>query len=210
MKHLIQLLLIFGFATPAAAEETVKFNQPKKGSVSKDEGLAAWARIYEVTSHPRCANCHVGESERPMWSGPSYGKPQPHGMNIYAGASRMGAETMLCSTCHVNASATGRGNPMPHAAPRIAGVWRLAPPEALWYGQSSNFICEQLRDPARNGDRTFRQIAEHLDHDSILHWAWTPGGNREPAPRTLQEHVDDILRWGVAGMPCPNDDKAKN
>lgn len=48
-------------------------------------------------------------------------------------------------------------------------------------------------------------IAEHLNHDLILHWAWLPGGNREPAPYSLQEHVNDILAWGVAGTPCPED-----
>jgi len=48
-------------------------------------------------------------------------------------------------------------------------------------------------------------LASHLDHDLILHWAWNPGGGREPAPYSLQEHVNDILIWGVAGMPCRED-----
>lgn len=204
-KILISLFVISGLAVTAAAEEAVKVDVPPEGSVSKVEGLKAWARIYEVASHPRCANCHVGPSDRPMWSGPSYGQARPHGMNIYAGASRIGAETVLCSTCHVDVTATGRGNPVPHAAPRVAGSWRLAPAEADWYGKSSNEICQQLRDPARNGNRNFRELAEHLGHDRILHWGWNPGGNREPAPRTLQDHIDDVLRWGVAGMPCPGD-----
>ncbi|MEO0811922.1 MAG: hypothetical protein AAFY60_03595 [Myxococcota bacterium] len=199
------LIVGLGLASSATAEESVQIKVPKPGSITSAEGLNAWARIYEVASHPRCANCHVGESERPMWSGPSYGKARPHGMNVHAGKSRIGAETMLCSTCHVNSASTDRGNPTPHAAPRIAGAWRLAPVEAHWYGQSSNAICEQLRDPKQNGERTFKQLAEHLGHDKILHWAWTPGGNREPAPRTLQEHIDDVLRWGAAGMPCPGD-----
>jgi len=83
--------------------------------------------------------------------------------------------------------------------------WQLAPVEAEWFGKSSIEVCNQLRDPAQNGDRDFLAIAQHLDHDLILHWAWNPGGGREPAPYSLQEHVNDVLAWGVAGQPCEND-----
>ena len=71
--------------------ETVDLNPPDEGSVSREEGLQAWARIYDVASHPRCANCHVGADNLPMWSGPSYGETRPHGMHIDAGVSRIGA-----------------------------------------------------------------------------------------------------------------------
>ncbi|SLN31548.1 hypothetical protein PSA7680_01522 [Pseudoruegeria aquimaris] len=187
-----------------AAGETIEINPPAEGSVSTEEGLAAWGRIYEVASHPRCANCHTGESDRPMWSGPSYGKARPHGMNIRAGESRIGAEHILCSTCHTTKDEDwSNANAVPHAAPRVAAEWQLAPVEADWFGRSSVEICRQLRDPERNGDRDMLELAAHLDHDLILHWAWAPGGGREPAPYSLQEHVNDILTWGVAGMPCP-------
>ncbi|MBF9031683.1 hypothetical protein HKCCE3408_14880 [Rhodobacterales bacterium HKCCE3408] len=181
--------------------ENVEIALPE--SVSPDEGLDAWARIYEVASHPRCSNCHVGADNIPMWSGPSYGRTQPHGMNINAGESRIGAETLPCATCHAM-NETG-GNPEPHHAPQVAATWRLAPVEAAWFGRSSEEICAQLRDPERNGGRSFVEIATHLDHDLILHWAWNPGGGREPAPYSLQEHVNDVLAWGVAGQPCPGD-----
>lgn len=188
---------------PAGAEGAqVDLTPPPQGSVSAEQGLAAWGRIYEVTSHPRCANCHTGESDRPMWSGPSYGKTRPHGMNIRAGASRIGAETLACQTCH---SFTEHPQDTPHAAPRVGMQWQLAPVEADWFGRSSQQICAQLRDPELNGARSFTEIAEHLDHDLILHWAWAPGPGREPAPYSLQEHVKDVLIWGVAGMPCPED-----
>jgi len=163
------------------------------------------SRIFEVASHPRCANCHTGPSDRPMWSGPAYGKTRPHGMNIRAGDSRIGAELLMCSTCHTTSKQTDKNdNNVPHAAPRVAMAWRLAPVEAHWFGRSSLQICEQLRDPELNGGRTMQELAEHLDHDLILHWAWSPGGGREAAPYSLQEHIDDILAWGVAGYPCPS------
>lgn len=190
-------------ALPAGAAD---LDLTPPGSATVAQGLEAWARIYEVASHPRCANCHTGPSDRPMWSGPSYGTPRPHGMNIRAGESRIGAETLPCQTCHTTKDEDWKSaNTTPHAAPRVATFWQLAPVEAHWFGQSSDQICAQLRDPDRNGGRDAAELAEHLGHDVILHWAWTPGGTREPAPYSLQAHVTDLLTWGVAGMPCPQD-----
>jgi hypothetical protein len=138
-----------------------------------------------------------------MWSGPSYGNASPHGMNINAGDSRIGAEYLQCSACHAYREGV---NDVPHAAPQVAMNWQLAPVGAEWFGKTSDEICNQLRDPERNGGRNFNDIANHLDHDLILHWAWNPGKGREPAPYSLQEHVNDILAWGVAGYPCANDE----
>ena len=201
MKQILIALMLM--AGPVFAAETVVIAPPAEGSVTVEQGLNAWDRIYQVTSHPRCSNCHVGASNRPMWSGPTYGTTRAHGMNINAGESRIGAETVLCSTCHVYRENL---NAKPHAAPQVAADWQLAPVEAEWFGKSSTQVCNQLRDPDRNGERTYLDLAQHWDHDVILHWAWTPGGGREPAPFSLQEHVNDILAWGVAGMPCANDE----
>jgi len=173
-----------------------------KAQTDKSAGLEAWGRIYEVASHPRCANCHVGPSDRPMWSGPSYGEARPHGMNIRAGESRVGAETLPCATCH---RAGKQPQTAAHAPPRVDGIWGLAPKEAHWFGRSSREICTQLRDPERNGGRDFKGIADHLDHDVVLRWAWRPGPGREPAPYSLEAHVRDIVAWGKAGQPCPGD-----
>lgn len=194
MRIAAAIAALLAAPAPAAAE-----SDPRAG------GLAAWERVFEVVSHPRCANCHVGPDERPMWSGPSYGKTRPHGMNIRAGESRIGAETLPCATCHTTLDGSGAGNAAPHAAPRVAAPWMLAPVEAHWFGRPSAAICRQLRDPARNGDRTHAELAEHLGHDVILHWAWAPGGGREPAPHSLEEHIADLLAWGAAGMPCPGE-----
>jgi hypothetical protein len=113
-------------ATPALAE--VDITPP--AAATEAEGLEAWARIYEVASHPRCSNCHTGASDRPMWSGPSYGKTRVHGMNIRAGESRIGAEYIPCQTCHTTKSEDwDNANAMPHTAPRVAMFWQLAPVE---------------------------------------------------------------------------------
>lgn len=204
MRFMTTALTALCFALPAHAEgENVTIDPPAEGSISKEEGLSAFMRIYEVASHPRCSNCHVGAEGRPMWSGPSYGEEaRAHGMNVVAGESRIGAETIPCSTCHAYNEGANDG---PHMAPQVAMNWQLAPVEAEWFGKTSAEICEQLRDPDRNGGRDYLEIAGHLDHDLILHWAWNPGGGREAAPYSLQEHVNDVLAWGVAGYPCETD-----
>lgn len=113
-----------------------RIDPPAQGSVSVEQGLAAWSRIYEVANHPRCANCHTGPSDRPMWSGPSYGKPRLHGMNVQAGESRMGAEYLPCATCHSTKDTDwDNANVVPHAAPRVAMTWPLAQVEAHWFGR---------------------------------------------------------------------------
>lgn len=191
---LASLLFTFNFAQADEIELKIPEN------VSYEQGLEAWSRMFEVVSHPRCANCHVGQSDRPMWSGPSYGKSRVHGMNIRAGESRIGVETLLCSTCHV-----GTTSDQPHTPPAVDGDWRLAPVEAAWFDRGPIEICNQLRNPETNGGLSFEQIAGHLGHDVVLRWAWAPGGDREPAPYSLQEHANDVLAWGAAGMPCPKE-----
>lgn len=191
----------------ARAEEGVApvINPPVEGSVTTEQGADAWDRIYQVVSHPRCANCHVGSDNRPMWSGPSYGKTRPHGMNINAGESRIGAEYVMCQTCHVTRT-TGKGN-APHMAPQVALAWQLAPVEFEWFGKTSAEVCAQMSDPERNGGRDYIALAEHLrddaGHGGFVAWGWNPGGGREAVPFTLQDHINDVLIWGMAGQPCP-------
>ncbi len=199
MKRLVLfpvVMICFTLNAYAASEKAV-LNPPAEGSVSVEEGLAAWQRIHEVVSHPRCANCHVGEDNRPMWSGAHYGKTRPHGMNINAGESRIGAETLQCSTCH-----TKQNTELLHGAPG-AENWHLAPVEMQWFGKTSAEICAQLKNPETNGNRDFMALAEHVGFDELVHWGWKPGPGREPAPYSIQQHTDDMLIWGVAGMPCP-------
>jgi hypothetical protein len=178
-------------------------NTPE-GEVSREDGLGAWERIYAVASHPRCANCHVDDSNIPIWSGPSYGETQAHGMNIDAGASRTGAEWIPCSACHKQST---EPNTTPHAAPHTGHPWMLAPVEFAWFGKDSPSICGQMRDPERNGGRDGQGLVDHIIHDAeikaFITWGFNPGGGREPAPGSMQDHLDDMVVWTAAGMPCP-------
>ena len=45
-----------------------------------------------------------------------------------------------------------------------------------------------------------------IDDDEVIGfitWSFDPGGGREPAPGSLQAHLDDMILWTAAGMPCP-------
>ncbi|MDF0600268.1 hypothetical protein P1J78_05965 [Psychromarinibacter sp. C21-152] len=202
---MIRFLVLVLFTGSAAAQE-VTVDPPEDGSVSRAEGLAAWERVHDVVSHPRCANCHVGADNIPMWSGPSYGETRPHGMFISGGESRIGAEFLPCSACHVTLDAGQSRTDGPHRPPQVALDWRLAPVDFQWFGRSSAEICAQMADPDRTGGRDWVALAEHLrddaGHGGFVKWGFDPGGGRAPAPYGLQAHIDDVLTWGAAGTPC--------
>ena len=165
---------------------------------AQDDAAAAWTRIHEVFSHPRCANCHVPADNRPRWSGANYGtRPRVHGMNVNGDESRIGARTMMCGTCHAKTN-----SPVPHGPPG-AEVWALAPLSMQWWDRTSAQICEQIKDSKRNGGRTLEQVIEHVDHDKLVSWGWSPGPGREPAPRTKDALVADLRVWVKRGAPCP-------
>ncbi|MGV6801800.1 MAG: hypothetical protein ACWA5L_07755 [bacterium] len=205
----ILLACVFAaFCSSAAAQDDhdsdLVIHQPD-GAVSNQQGLQAWQRLYEVVSHPRCANCHTGEENIPMWSGPSYGQPRRHGMNINADPSRAGIEYIPCSTCHITSSTE---NNIAHAAPHTGLPWMLAPVEFEWFGKDSASICQQIRNPDRNGGRDGAGLVDHILHDAelsgFISWGFTPGEGRQPAPGSMQSHLDDMVLWTAAGMPCPN------
>src|SRR5215468_5920473 len=169
----------------AAKDEIVKDALPP-GSVSRAEGLEAWKRIEAVVTHPRCANCHVDAKAIPIWTPAGESKSRVHGMNIHGGQSRIGAEAIRCSTCHM--TSTQANDPAP-APPRAGIDWQLAPVAFIWFGKSGAEICAQLKDPKRNGNRDAVALLEHLRHDASLSGfiprAWEPGAGRTTPPGTL-------------------------
>lgn len=166
---------------------------------SQAEGLAAWDKAFDVFSHPRCVNCHVPDDNKPRWSGPSYGAKGPyHGMGIVADASRKRAAGLPCTSCH-----TTQNLPFPGGAPGAPG-WSLAPVDMVWWEKSSADICMQIKDPERNGGRSVEDVADHIGHDPLVQWGWSPGPGREPAPYSAKEAMAYLLAWQNAGAPCPS------
>lgn len=193
MKHII-IALASLFLLPFAAAQ-----QPSS------DGLENWSKVFEVLSHPRCSNCHVGSDNRPRWSGPSYEKAygieeggwRYHGMAVNGGLSRIGNLSTPCSTCH-----QVENSDVPHGPPG-AHVWVLAPVEMEWFGKSSQEVCVRLKSPETNGGRSLGEVAAHIDEDELVHWGWEPGPGREPVPHGRKETVAYLQAWAAAGAPCP-------
>lgn len=197
-------VLSAGFTWAIAAEPVEVRDLPKRASDQLAEGQAAWVRIHNVLSHPRCVNCHVGADNIPLWTTTTSTTDRVHGMHIDAGNSRVGAATLNCNSCHQTST---RPNTVAHAAPHTGMAWRLAPLEFQWVGKSSAAICEQLRDPQRNGGRDAAGLLDHILHDAkvggFITWSFNPGPGREPPPGSMQDHLSDMVVWTEAGMPCP-------
>lgn len=190
---LLTTAAIAGLAISALAQET------SAPAADPAAGLSEWARVYEVFSHPRCANCHV-EDNRPRWSGAHYGVTRVHAFNVQGGAdgSGFGNPGLHCTTCHFDSNSN-----VLHGPPGVAG-WHLAPPEMVWFGKSSAEVCAQIKDPARNGNRTLDEVAIHVRDDALVGWGWDPGPGREPAPGSAQATYEALVKWAAEGAPCPS------
>ena len=147
--------------------------------------------IASVVMHPRCKNCHQVDSPRQTDAA------IPHQPLVIRGSADLGAPTQPCQTCH-QATNTAEG-----FVPGVA-TWRLAPLSMKWEGLTKAQICEEMKDPARNGGRrTGEAVIEHMKSDPLILWAWTPGAGRTTPPLSHEKFVDALEAWVHAGMPCP-------
>jgi hypothetical protein len=81
-------------------------------------------------------------------------------------------------------------------------MWHIAPIEMAWAGKSLREICEQIKDPKRNGGKSMEQLVEHMAEDTLVGWAWAPGVGREPAPGSQKEFGELIRAWVESGAAC--------
>ena len=193
----------FRYAVPAlaavlAAVSLSAFGADLKSAESfaaiADRNARAQALFVEagkVIQHPRCLNCHpVGE--RPTQGADMH----PHQPLVVRGDDDKGAIGMRCTTCHQGANFEPSGVP---GHP----LWHVAPKSMAWQTKTLGQICEQVKDPKRNGGKTLAQIEEHMAHDSLVGWGWMPGANREPAPGTQAQFGALISAWIASGAACP-------
>jgi len=156
-----------------------------------ERSRALFVEAGRVLQHPRCLNCHpVGE--RPTQGNDGH----PHSPLVVRSADDKGAIGLRCTTCHQNANYEPSGVP---GHP----LWHVAPKSMAWQTKSLGHICEQIKDPRRNGGKTLAAIQDHMARDSLVGWAWMPGGNREPAPGTQAQLGALIAAWIQAGAACP-------
>jgi len=156
---------------------------------------ALFVEMGKVIQSPRCLNCH------PRTDSPTQGDAMVvHSPPVTRGQTGHGAAGMECATCHgprnaafANGSGSVPGNPN----------WHLAPRALAWQGKSLREICEQIRDPARNGGMTLAQLVKHNGTDPLVGWGWNPGPGRAPAPGTQAAFGKLTQAWVDSGAKCP-------
>src|SRR5450755_757152 len=122
---------------------------------------------------------------------------RPHEPLVVRDADGHGAPTLACSTCHHAQNfdpAHVPGHPL----------WHLAHLEMAWQDRTLGQICEQMKDPARNGGKDMAALLRHAGEDSLVGWGWAPGVGRTPAPATHAQFGELLHAWADAGAYCPS------
>lgn len=181
-------------ATPPPAGESADLRAPEvfASIADKDErARALFLEASKVLLHPRCVNCHPPDDTPRQRMAMSLHDPP-----VLRGKDGRGVPGMTCYGCHQERNVEGT---------RVPGApdWHLAPLEMAWLGRTPGEICEQLKDPARNGGKTLEQIVEHSAHDELVGWGWKPGADREPAPGTQERFGALMEAWRASGAACP-------
>jgi hypothetical protein len=202
-KHRLGWLFILAGLTLAAVLGPRVLAAPKKDSTLRaaasfknvadkaERSRALFKEAGKVITHARCINCH------PAGDTPSQGdEAKPHLPAVVRGADGHGAIGLRCNTCHQAEN---------YEPARVPGhpLWAVAPLEMAWQGRTLGQICEQLKDPKRNGGKTLSQIHEHMAKDTLVGWAWKPGAARAPAPGTQEQFGALIGAWIESGAECP-------
>jgi hypothetical protein len=152
---------------------------------------AIFTELGKVLTHPRCLNCHPA-GDRPRQGDVS----RLHQPPVERGPDGYGLPAMRCPICHQGANydpAGVPGNP----------IWHLAPHEMGWEGKTLAEICAQIKDPARNGNRSPHDLIEHIGDDHLVGWAWAPGYGRHPVPGTQKQARALVEAWVQTGTVCP-------
>jgi hypothetical protein len=195
MRHLLLGASASAGGMLAAAGLMVVLLAGEAGSQSgsaREASLAAWERIASVLHHPRCVNCHhpdaplVGESSR------------PHVPRVVRGRDSKGAPGMRCNNCH-SERANNEASGVPGAAD-----WKLPPRSMMWAAMPGGDMCRSIKNPASNGGRSPQGLLKHAFEDSLIHWAWDPGGKRESVPMPQAVFNDFFEEWVRTGAHCPN------
>jgi cytochrome c553 len=159
--------------------------------------IALFTEAGKVLQHPRCLNCHPVERQ------PTQGDDlHAHMPPVQAGPENRGTNVLPCSSCHSKENTPTLGT----VIKSIPGSdhWALAPASMAWQGRTIGEICQQLKDPARNGNRTLAHIEKHMAEDHLVGWAWHPGDGRTPAPGTQVIFGELIAAWVETGAHCPS------
>jgi hypothetical protein len=188
---LLVTLALAGPGRAPAAEELRPVGDFDAIADQRERSLALFTEAGRVLQHPRCVNCHPA-GDRPLQTDAM----RLHIPAVQRGDGGIGVAGMRCTTCHQAAN---------YEPARIPGhpQWHLAPLEMAWEGRSLSEICQQIKDPERNGGKDLAGLVEHMAHDSLVGWGWSPGSGRTPAPGTQASFGQLIAAWAETGAHCP-------
>jgi hypothetical protein len=164
----------------------------------KQDPLAAFTSVAAVLQHPRCLNCH------PSGDAPLQGdKGTPHGQDVVRGPEGRGVIGLGCTSCHGQANLPDSYGPA--QPPGVSTEWRMPPPgmKMVFAGLTAKALCEQLKDPARNGGKDLAALTEHVSRDPLVVWGWKPGAGRAPVPMPHAAFAAAFTAWAEQGAPCP-------
>lgn len=184
-------------APPPAPVADGELRSPEAFADITDRDARAQALFREaarVMLHPRCVNCH------PAGDTPLQGDDgRLHDPPVVRGPENHGVAGLECGSCHQDTNLELARVP---GAPK----WHVAPIEMAWVGRSPAALCEQLKDPRRNGGKTLEQIVEHSAHDELVAWGWKPGHGRAPVPGTQAQFGALMAAWLHDGAACPGEE----
>jgi hypothetical protein len=158
---------------------------------------ALFAEASRVLFNPRCANCHPDGDAPTQRDG-----FERHDPPVVRGDRDQGIPGLMCTSCHQDANA-------PLARVPGAPKWQLAPREMAWQNRSAHEVCAQLKDPERNGHRPLGAVVDHVAHDALIGWAWSPGADRAPPPGSQAAVGALMAAWVATGAECPPEDRRK-
>jgi hypothetical protein len=180
--------------------ERASLKSPSNFADIADRGARSRALFTEaakVITSPRCVNCHPA-GDHPLQGSDGH----VHRPEVWRGDVGDGVPGLHCAACHTDRNVNVTGATTYDSIPGNAR-WSLAPVEMAWQGRTIHDICEQIKDPARNGGRTLALLHDHMANDDIVAHGWDPGAGRTPAPGSQKEFGELIQAWIDTGAACP-------
>lgn len=71
-----------------------------------------------------------------------------------------------------------------------------------WESLDESQLCAALKNRGKNGNRDLAALQEHMTHDPLVQWAWSPGARAKPSVAQEEFH-QAVKAWVADGGPCP-------
>src|SRR5437879_7386471 len=148
---------------------TVIHAAPRGPKPDANASSEAFLQVYKVFTSPRCQNCHP-PGDSPLQGDDSH----VHLQNVRRDKDGHGVYSMRCNTCLQTTNLPG--DSMPPGNPK----WLLPTPEhkMVFVGRSPAELCRQRTTRKQPGDRSLRNLLEHVWLVDMVTWTWNPAQRR--------------------------------